>query len=137
MKNLLFIVVTFIFIFQGCEKTTQDCNKFPDNTPEGLVHWDILNVEGPSTLLINQSGILEVLYPTSSGCDYVSEFVTVICGNNILVKAYGNTTQGTGCTAAAVPQRINYEFTPTEKGQFVFKFINRDNSIIVHNITIN
>jgi hypothetical protein len=95
-------------------------------------------VVGPTTSLVNQPLTLEVTYPASSGCAYVSEFVIAKCSSlNILVKAYGNTNMDSPCTQAAVPKTINFEFTPDAKGQIEFEFINKDNSVISYSITIN
>jgi hypothetical protein len=138
MKKILILFIFFISIFLNCEKTNKDCDKFPEIAPEGLVQWNVLSVESPTSSLVNQPLIIEVTYPTSSGCDYVSDFVTAKCSsNNILVKAYGNTVLDSPCTLAAVPKNINFEFIPNVKGQFVFEFINKDNSVISCAITIN
>jgi hypothetical protein len=138
MKKILTLFIFYISIFPACEKGNKDCDKFPVNPPEGLVQWNVLSVEGPTTSLVNQPMTLEVTYPTSSGCDYVSEFVTSKCSSiNILVKAYGNTIKDAPCTSAAVPKKISFEFTPDAKGQIVFDFINKDNSVISYSITIN
>jgi hypothetical protein len=138
MKKMLFFLISFIAVSAGCKKAHQDCDKFPENPPEGLVQWNMSSVEGPTLSLVNQALTLEVTYPASNGCDYVSKFVTAECSStNILVKAYGNTIQDSPCTQAAVPKKINFEFTPDVKGKFVFEFISRDNSIFYHIITIN
>ena len=135
---MLILFIFFISTFTSCEKANRDCDKFPEIAPEGLVHWNVLSVESPTSSLINQPLIIEVTYPTSSGCQYVSDFVTANCGSyNILIKAYGNTILDTPCTQAAVPKKVNFEFTPNVKGQFVFEFINKDNSVISCAITIN
>lgn len=131
---MIFIIICFT-LFPGCNKASNEDDKFRDKAPEDLVPWDVISVTGPLTALVNQTVIFEVTYPASSGCDYVSKFVTIESGNDILVKAYGNTLKNTFCTMAAVPKKINYEFTPVVKGQFVFKFINRDNSVKTHIIT--
>jgi hypothetical protein len=138
MKKILILAVFIISTFTSCEKAIRDCDNFPQTPPEGLFHWDVARVEGPTSSLVNQPLIIEVTYPTSSGCDYVSDFVTSNCENNtILVKAYGNTLLDSPCTMAAVPKKINFEFIPNVKGQFVFEFINRDNSVISFSVTIN
>jgi hypothetical protein len=138
MKKIFSLLIFFTSIFAGCEKANKDCDKFPENPPEGLVQWNVLSVAGPTAAMVNQPLSIEVTYPTSSGCDYVSKFVTANCSsNNILIKTYGNTILDLPCTQAAVPKKINFEFSPNVKGQFVFKFINKDNSVISCTITIN
>jgi hypothetical protein len=138
MKKILILFIFFISTFSSCEKANKDCDKFPEIAPEGLVQWNVLSVESPKSSKVNQPLIIEVTYPTSSGCDYVSDFVTANCGSNtILIKAYGNTVLDSPCTLAAMPKKINFEFIPNVKGQFVFEFINKDNSLISCAITIN
>jgi len=125
----LFAVIA-IFLLLGCEKSSNT------DSPEGLVHWNISKVEGPTSGLVNETISLDVYCPTSSGCDYISEFVSDKSGNNIDIKAFGNTLKDTNCTMAAVPLKVKYEFNPNSKGQFVLHFINRDNSVIKHHLTI-
>lgn len=132
MKLLTFLLFTFILLFTGCEKSTIDAPK----APEGLLHWNVSKVEGPNTGFVNQSVILDVYCPTSSGCDYISKLVSDRSGKTISIRAYGNTLTNSPCTMAATPKIVKYEFTPDEKGQFILKFISRDNSVINHNLTI-
>ena len=105
--------------------------------PDGLVHWNILQVEGPSVATVNQTIELEVTYPTSSGCDYVSDFRIARSKNFVYVKAFGSTLRDTPCTLAAIPKKINFEYTPTRTGELIFQFINKDNSAITHKIRID
>lgn len=116
-------------MFTGCEKTTVE-------VPESLVHWNVSKVEGPSTGFVNQAVTLDVYCPASSGCDYISKIVSDSRGKIISIRAYGNTLTDSPCTMAAIPIIVKYEFTPDEKGQFILKFISRDNSVIDHMLTI-
>lgn len=136
MKKVFFIFIAFTFLITGCEKDKQQQEVFPD-PPAGLSHWPVISVTGPATGPVNQRIALVVTYPTSSGCDYVSEFQSVNSNNNILVKAFGTSLQNSPCTQAAVPQRINFNFTPSAQGNYVFKFINPDNSVIIYHLTVN
>ena len=127
-----------ILVLIGCEKK----NNFDSleglniETPEGLVNWDVIKVEGPTSALVNATISFDVYCPSSSGCDYISKFVSDKNGNTIFIKAFGNTQIDSPCTMAAVPIIAKYEFTSNLKGQFVLKFINRDNSVIKHFLTI-
>ena len=132
MKPLTFLLFTFIILFTGCGKSTIDS----PNAPEGLLHWNVSKVEGPNSGFVNQSVILDVYCPTSSGCDYISKLVADRSGKTISIRAYGNTLINSPCTMAATPKIVKFEFTPDEKGQFILKFISRDNSVIIHNLTI-
>jgi len=75
MKTALTLVIICFTAFPGCNKASQEDDKFRDKAPEGLVPWDVISVTGPSIASVNQTVILEVTYPVSSGCGYVSKFV--------------------------------------------------------------
>jgi hypothetical protein len=138
MKKKILLLIMTILILSGCEKK----NNFDIieglniETPEGLVHWDVLKVEGQTSGLVNAIISFDVYCPSSSGCDYISKFVSDKNGNTIFIKAFGNTLKDSPCTMAAVPIIAKYEFTSNIKGQFVLKFIKRDNSVIKHFLTI-
>jgi len=136
MKTKTFLFVTIISLLIGCEESVE--NSFKGVAPAGLVHWNVLSVEGPTIVEVNKAITFNVSCPATSGCDYVSTFVSDDSnGNTILIKAYGNTTKNTMCTQAAVPIVVKYEFTPHAKGQYVLKFINRDETIIKRSFTAN
>lgn len=136
MKTKTLLCLAIIGLLIGCEESVE--NSFKGVTPEGLVHWNVLNVEGPTIGEVNKAVTFNVSCPTTSGCDYVSTFVSDDSnGKTILIKAYGNTTKNSMCTLAAVPIVVKYEFTLRAKGQYVFKFINKDETIIKHNFTVN
>ncbi len=114
------------------------CGESVENPVEELVQWNIINVEGPTVGVLNQAVTFNVSCPTSSGCDYVSTFLSDDSnGKTILIKAYGGTTKNTMCTMAAMPIIVKYEFTPHEKGQYVLKFINKDESVIEYDLIVN
>ena len=117
----------------SCEKEMP----FNGVDPEGLVHWNVISVDGPTTGLVNQIMTFDVMCPTSSGCDYVSKFVTDNSnGKTLLIKAYGGSFENSTCTQSADPIRVKYDFKPTEKGNYVLKFINRDETVIKYNFSV-
>jgi hypothetical protein len=128
MKNIVVILFLASFL-QGCEE-----NSITESikTRDGLVQWNIAKVEGPISATVNQAVVLEVTYPTSSGCDLVSQFGTTSNDNCIYVKAFGKTLNDSPCTLAAIPKKIDFLYTPTVKGDFIFKFLKTDNSYIEH-----
>ncbi len=137
MKVKYFLLTIIIILLVNCKKELNE-KSFDGEAPKGLVHWNVGKVEGPNNGFVNQVVILDVYYPTSSGCDYVSQFVSDKSnGNIILIKAYGGTVENALCTMAAVPKIINYEFIPLKKGKYVLKFINRNGTKIIHHLTIN
>jgi hypothetical protein len=136
MKKTILLLFTTIFILSGCEKK----NNIETNniiTPEGLVHWDVIKVEGQTSGLVNDTITFDVYCPSSSGCDYISEFGSDIDGNTVFIKAFGNTIQDSPCTMAAVPIIAKYKFISKSTGQFELQFIKRDNSVIKHSLTIH
>jgi len=135
MKKIILLLFTTIFILFGCEKKN---NIETSNiiTPEGLVYWDVIKVEGQTSGLVNDTISFDVYCPSSSGCDYISEFVSDINGNTVFIKAFGNTRQDSPCTMAAVPIVAKYKFISKSKGQFELQFIKKDNSVIKHSLTI-
>jgi len=133
-RTLLFIVIIGLLI--GCEKSVE--NSFKSVPPKGLVHWNVLKVEGPTGGEVNKPITFNVSCPTTSGCDYVSTFVSDNSnGKTILIKAYGGTIQNSMCTMAAVPITVKYEFTPHEKGQYVLEFINKDETVIKYSFVVS
>jgi hypothetical protein len=135
MKKTILILLTTILMLSGCEKkTNSDTNAIV--TPEGLMHWDVLKVEGPTSGLVNDTILLDVYCPTSSGCDYISELLSDKSGNTVFIKAFGNTLKDSPCTLACTPIVAKYKFTSKSKGRFELQFIKRDNSVIKHFLTI-
>jgi len=128
-----FLLLTAIILFwTGCKKPSDN-----DPAPAGLIQWDILKIDGPTSGSINQVISLKVSCPASSGCDYVSQFISKRNGKIITIKAYGNTHKDINCTMGAVTLTVNYNFIPLETGELVLIFRNKDNSEISYNITIN
>jgi len=130
MKKTILLLFTTIIIISSCEKNNNI------ETPEGLVHWDIMKVEGQTSGFVNDTISFEVYCPSSSGCDYISEFLSDKNGNTVFIKAFGNTRKDTPCTMAALPIVAKFKFTSKSKGQFELQFIKRDNSVIKHFLTI-
>ncbi|MCX6238471.1 MAG: hypothetical protein NTY07_13090 [Bacteroidia bacterium] len=139
--KILFILVSFIGLIScgkndSLGKSDFSVEKSLIEAPEGLVHCNISKVEGSNTGFVNQTVTLDVSCPASSGCDYISKMVSDSRGKIISIRAYGNTSKDSPCTMAAIPIIVKYEFTPDEKGQFILKFVSRDNSVINHMLTI-
>ena len=124
MRTLLNIMLLFIL----------SCNKEKEII-EGI-HWNILKVEGLTTGAIQQPIEIIVYWGYSSGCDFLNRFEESKTGNVIHIKAIGQTSSGICTTDAGIKTRI-YTFTPNSTGIFEFRFINTDNSIITHIVTIN
>lgn len=132
MKQVvLILLMTLTFI--SCEKT--EIIEFSLQTPEGLVHWDILEVKGANIVDVNQKLIIDVYCPRSSSCDYVGILLSDRYDNKILIKAFGKTQTDMPCLWYAVPQKIQYKFTPDMNDTFVLEFIKKDNTVIKHYVT--
>jgi hypothetical protein len=127
VNKLIYILFSFLLLLIGCEKDTHE-------TPDELTQWPIVMVKGPTSGYINQIITLDVYYPTSSGCDVVTELLSYKHDKTIFIIAYGYTITDSFCTLAAVPKVIEYEFIPEEGGIYTLHFISPDNTKI--NITI-
>lgn len=133
-KILTFTIIIFTVLF-GCDQSSFEIPTIEE--PEGLIHWNILKVEGQTTGSVDNPITLDVFCPTSSGCDYITKLSSVNEGRTIYIKAFGGTLENSPCTMACIPIRTKFEFTPVTKGRYTLKFISRDKSIIEHHITVN
>lgn len=133
-RNLI-ILFTVIF-FMSCDKDNME-TEFSLPTPEGLIHWDILKVEGENSINLNDTLILEVFFPRSSSCDYITHMLSDEHGNTILVKGFGSTRKNSPCLWFALPQILQYEFIPNMKGIYNLEFIKKDETKITHTVNVN
>jgi hypothetical protein len=113
---------------------TLSCKKDKDN--KNLKQWDMTKVEGAAAGNTNQVISLTVSWPFRSGCDALDEFRETREGNTVSIKAYGHTAEGP-CTDNAGIKTKAYEFKASKAGTYELRFINIDNSVIVHPLTIN
>jgi hypothetical protein len=128
MKLYLFLILLFFIAFSSCENNgSEEINS---------TQWNITKVEGPTSGTLNQNITLKAYYQTASGCDVFDKFEQIDQDKVISIKAYGHTTNKI-CTAQAVERSSDFSFIPTMIGTYEFKFLNRDNSIVTHIMTIN
>ena len=132
-KNLAFILFLLVL---SCQKDDVG-SEYSLPTPEGLIQWDILKVEGENSIGVNDTLKLDVYCPRSSSCDYVSQLLSDEYGNRIFIKAFGNTHQNTPCLMFAVPQVIQYKFVSTQEGIFALEFIKSDEAKIIFKVRVN
>jgi hypothetical protein len=129
MRHIAFITILILLALPSCKKSNSDSNN--------LVRWNINRVEGPATGMANQSINLLVYYPTSSGCDVLEKFEQTTQDKIMSIKAYGYTQTSGNCTAGAIEQSITLSFTISTPGSYELRFIQKDNSYITFNLTIN
>lgn len=132
MKKLLAFGLFLVFL--SCQKDNNEI-EYSLPSPEGLIHWDILKVEGENSVNVTDTLILDVYCPRSSSCDYITQLLSDEHGNRILVKAFGNTRENSPCLMFAIPQVLKYEFIPSKRGVYILEFIKRDDTTI--NFTVN
>jgi len=126
MRLFLFALFTLLII---------SCNK-PNDNEVIFIHWTVTQVEGPTSGNINQTVALIVYWPYGSGsCDVLDKFVETKQGNIIYIKAYGHTTSGI-CTMDAGIKTKTYNFLSASPGTFELRFVNPDNTFILHTIVI-
>jgi hypothetical protein len=129
MRDNLIIAVLIILSIIACKKDISDS---PDKG-----QWNINRVEGINSATLNQTISLTVYYPTSSGCDVFDRFEQSIKGNIVSIRAYGHTETNIFCTQVALERSTTFDFKAATPGNYELRFINRDNSIITHNLTIS
>ena len=132
MKKLAVLILTLCIL--SCQKNDGKI-EFSLPTPEGLIQWDILKVEGENNVSVNDTLVLDVYCPRSNSCDYISLLLSDDYGSRILVKAFGNTDTDSPCLMFAIPQVIQYKFVPRKKGVYMLEFIKRDETTI--NFAVN
>ncbi|MFV0378726.1 MAG: hypothetical protein ACK5JD_15645 [Mangrovibacterium sp.] len=128
MKQIV-AAVLLVFLL-GCEKDELEFDYWLP-TPEGLAHWEILKVEGERSVNLGETLILTVFCPRASGCDIISQVLSDEHDNRIFIKVFGRTITDLPCSTAAVPQIIDYEFTPNKKGIYRLEFIKKDGARII------
>ena len=129
MRLSILLSLPIILSLSSCEKESID--------PIDPNQWNISRVEGLTFGTINQTVYLTVYYPTSSGCDIFDNFKQTEKGSIISIKAYGHTDTSSICTAVALERSTLFSFNPTSTGVYELRFYKRDNSYIVHSVTIN
>lgn len=133
MKKLL--ALSLFLLFLSCQKDNIEI-EYSLLTPEGLIHWDILKVEGKNSVSITDTLRLDVYCPRASSCDYITHMLSDEHGNRIFVKAFGNTRENSPCLMFALPQVLKYEFIPNKKGVFILEFIKRDDTKISFTVDV-
>jgi hypothetical protein len=127
MKPILFLTLFFIFSLSCDRYNGEEINSF---------QWNITKVEGASSGRVNQKISLIAYYQTASGCDIFDRFEQTGPDRIISIKAYGHLADMI-CTQQAIERSSVFNFIPTITGTYEFRFINRDNTFIVHTVTIN
>jgi hypothetical protein len=128
MKPFLFLILFFFIFSLSCDRN--------DPGEINSIQWNITKVEGASSSTINENISLKAYYQTASGCDIFDRFEQTGQDRVISIKAYGHTADMI-CTAQAVERSSFFYFVPTMSGTYEFRFINRDNTVISHTVTIN
>lgn len=134
MNKLLVLILLIVFL--SCQKDKKDID-YSLPTPEGLLEWDILKVEGENSVAIHDTLKLNVYCPRTSSCDYVSHLIPDEHEKRILVKAFGNTLKDSPCLWFALPQVVQYKFVSNKAGIFSLGFIKRDGTIINFAVNVN
>ena len=129
------VALSLILFTLSCQKTDVDID-YSLPTPEGLVHWDILKVEGKHSISLNDTLFLDVYCPRTTSCDYISQLLPNEHGNRILIKAFGNSRKNSPCLMFAFPQVLPYEFVPKNRGHFSLDFIKKDHTIIRFDVNV-
>ena len=130
MQRIIFFISVFLCV--SCSKENSD----PENPSTATTQWMIENVRGPDTGKTNDSIALLVSWPFASGCDVLDSFVQTQQGYEVYVKALGHTNYGFCSDNAGVKTATFYFFTASP-GTYELKFLNPDNSYLLHIIKID
>ena len=131
MKKAVVLILSLLIL--SCQKDDMKI-EYSLPTPEGLIQWDILKVEGENSINVNDTLVLDVYCPRASSCDYISVLQSDDYGSKILVKAFGNTDTDSPCLLFALPQVIIYKFVADKEGVYTLEFIKRDDTVITFKI---
>jgi hypothetical protein len=92
-------------------------------------------VTGPETAAVNEEITFEVTYRPFYGC---ATFVKFEEGNQENIYFINIIDQTTECNCVTEPtlRVVNYTFTPTTPGEFIFRFKRVDNTTIIKNVIV-
>jgi len=129
MKFNFCIISLILALFVSCKKDTNDAFK--------TVQWNMNRVEGPTSGKVDKAIVLTVYYTTSSSCDIFDRFGCDTHAYYFSYKAYGHTESSSLCIEAEVEKYFKVKLTPLSAGIYELRFINKDDTYLTHNLTIN
>ncbi|HMT73224.1 MAG TPA: hypothetical protein PKA77_04110 [Chitinophagaceae bacterium] len=131
-KKYLYQVFFFFFLIitlLGCEKKQEDDSCLSFNKAP------VTKIEGSNSALVNQEIILTVSFGCYNGCGQFGSFDEVISGNATTITV--NTKyEGCVCTQDAPIRQASYKFKKSQAGTFDLKFLQAENTYLIHTITV-
>jgi hypothetical protein len=114
------------------------CNKDDDNKEECITNKTeyITSVDSPDTGIVNQIINIEVKFGVINGCGGLGKFIETNNGNTRIIEVEAK-YEGCICTQDAPIRKVNYEFIPTNTGDYELKFKSSPTEFITVNLTIN
>ena len=135
MKKIFRILFISTIIFG----LTISCNKDDDSKDEVCITNQIAyvtSVDSPDTGNVNQIINIEVKFGVSNGCGTLGKFIETNSGNTRTIEVEAK-YEGCICTQDAPIRTVNYEFIPTNTGDYELKFKSSPTEFITVNLTIN
>jgi hypothetical protein len=114
------------------------CNKDDGNKEVCITNNTeyITSVDSPETGTVHQVINIEVKFRVSNGCGGLGKFIEMNNGNTRTIEVEAK-YEGCICTQDAPIRTVNYEFIPTNTGNYELKFKSSPSEFITANLSIN
>jgi hypothetical protein len=131
MKKIFRILFISTIIFG----LTISCNKDDEVCITNQIAY-VTSVDSPDTGNVNQIINIEVKFGVGNGCGTLGKFIETNNGNTRTIEVEAK-YEGCVCTQDAPIRTVNYEFIPTNTGNYELKFKSSPTEFITVNLTIN
>lgn len=125
----VFFFFSLIITLLGCEKKQEDDSCLSFNKAP------VTKIEGSNSALVNQEIILTVSFGCYNGCRQFGSFDEVISGNATTITVNAK-YEGCICTQDAPIRQTTYKFKKSQAGTFDLKFLQAENTYLIHTITV-
>ncbi len=131
-------IFRIIFISMMIFGLSISCNNDDDKDEECISNQTeyITSVVSPNTGNVNQIMNIEVKFGVINGCGGLGKFIETNNGNTRTIEVEAK-YEGCICTDDMPIRTVNYEFIPTNSGDYELKFKSSPTEFITVNLTIN
>ncbi|WP_044403948.1 hypothetical protein [Lacinutrix sp. Hel_I_90] len=135
-KTYNFILISIIILGLSIS-----CNKHEKNNEEDKECITnkteyVTSVDSPDTGTVNQLINIEVKFRVINGCGGLGKFIETDNGNTRTIAVEAK-YEGCFCTQVIATRTVNYEFIPSNPGDYELKFKSSPTEFITVNLTIN
>ena len=139
MKNLLSILFFTIMTFGLSSCNKDDETKEKEDKEKVCIYSRptfVVSVNSPDTGSVNQGINIEVNFGVNNGCGRFGRFIETQSGNTRTIDVEAK-YDGCICTLDLPIRTVNYEFIPTQTGNYELKFKSSPTEFITIYITVN